>query len=77
MYWLNARPASEPHSAHVFFLADGGMVLGLSTRRNGAGEPEELLRVLRSFAESHVGYWAHEQPPAPSADEFRRLAGVA
>jgi len=77
LYWLNARPASEPHSAHIFFLADGGMVLGLSTRCDDAGEPEELLRVLRSVAKSHVGYWTLEQPPAPTSREFRRMAGVA
>jgi hypothetical protein len=77
VYWLNAQPDSEPHSAHVFFLSDGGMVLGLSTNRHGAGEPEELMRQLRSFAGSHVGYCTHEQPPAQSTDEFRRLASVA
>jgi hypothetical protein len=76
VYWLNARPASEPHSAHVFFLTDGGMVLGLSTRRDGAGEPEELLRRLQSFAGSRFGYWTYEHPPVGSTAEFRRSAGV-
>ncbi len=76
VYWLNARAGSEPHSAHVFFLSDGGMVLGLSIGRNDAGEPEELLRRLLSFAGSHVGYWTHEEPPAQSTGEFRRRASV-
>jgi hypothetical protein len=77
VYWLNGRTSSEPHSAHVFFLSDGGMVLGLSIGQNGAGEPDELLRHLRSFVGSHVGYWTHEHPPAQSTDEFRRSASVA
>lgn len=77
IYWRNARNNVEPHSAHVFFLADGGMVFGLSTRRDGEGDLDALLRQLQSFAGSDIGYWALEQPPALTTQEFQRRAGIA
>src|SRR5690242_18025584 len=47
-YWLN-RSAGDPHSAHVFFLPDGGLVLGLSVTTRGEAAWDRWLEELRSF----------------------------
>jgi hypothetical protein len=42
VYRRHRDPAGEPRAAHVFFPADGGLVLGLSTARPDP-EPSRLL----------------------------------
>src|SRR4051812_28664240 len=51
--WSNSHPGSVPSHAHVYFLADGGLILGLSTP---AGLEDVLLRQIMEFAGSEYGY---------------------
>jgi hypothetical protein len=74
VYWNSTDPYGDTQAAHVFFLEDGGMILGLSTARLNKDEPERLLGVLREFAGSSAGYISCEEPPVDSSTEFRRLA---
>jgi hypothetical protein len=74
-YWTHGRQDGEPRAAHVFFLSDGGMILGLSTAVREPVHCEWLLGELRSFTGAEVGLIALETPPPDSAAEFRRLAG--
>src|SRR5437868_4637991 len=68
VYWSHASPGGEPHSAHAFFLSDGGLVLGLSTADRDGGE--RRLSELMAFAGSRVGYITYEQPPGSTTTAF-------
>ena len=74
VYWNSTDPYRDTQAAHVFFLEDGGMILGLSTARVNPEEPERLLDVLREFADSSAGYITCEEPPVESSTEFQCLA---
>jgi hypothetical protein len=75
VYWNNTSPGGEPRAAHAFFLADGGLVLGLSIWHEPLRQAYRLLHELRAFAGNESGYVTCEQPPAESSDEFRRPGG--
>jgi hypothetical protein len=77
VYWEHAEVMGEPRAAHVHFLSDGGLVLGLSTARRERPAQDRLLSELREFAGSGVGYITYEEPPASSSAEFQRLAAMA
>jgi hypothetical protein len=48
-YW-NSRVAGDPHSAHVFFLPAGGLVLGLSVAAENEPAWHRWLDELMAFA---------------------------
>jgi hypothetical protein len=73
LYWTNRNLFGEPQSAHVFFLPDGGMILGLSTHREEEDQQDQLLCKLQEFAESDLGYIAYELPPVRTVTEFKEL----
>jgi hypothetical protein len=64
----------EPRSAHVFFLADGGLILGLSIEESTEARWQWWLEQLKQFVGSPFGYYVCETPPAESIADFRRLA---
>jgi hypothetical protein len=78
-YWIN-RTAGVPHSAHVYFLSDGGLVLGLSVSAPLTGAARDQpnwdrwLAKLQEFAGSNYGYWTCECPPEDTIGEFMSLA---
>lgn len=72
-YWLN-RAAADPHSAHVFYLPDGGLVLGLSVAAETEAAWDGWLEELRSFAGAAHGYWTGECPPEDTVPEFVAVA---
>jgi hypothetical protein len=74
VYWNNRDLVGEPRAAHVFFLRDGGLMLGLSTARRESAEQDRLLDETRGFVSGGPGYIAYEQPPVRTCAEFRRLA---
>ena len=74
IYWNNVDRGGEPRSAHVFFLPDGGLVLGLSTANRSLPEQDRLFAELKRFTGSVLGYLTVETPPATDTAEFTRLA---
>jgi hypothetical protein len=74
IYWNHRDLAGEPRAAHVFFLSDGGMVLGLSTADSEPTRWDQLLAELKEFTGSRIGYLTVETPPADSIAEFTRRA---
>jgi len=71
VYWRNPDSCGELHSAHVFFLSDGGLVLGLSIHEKLG---DELLARLLTFSGSRIGYVTHEEPPPLTSSEFMQIA---
>jgi phage terminase large subunit-like protein len=72
-YWTS-RVGGEPHSAHVFFLPDGGLVLGLSVAAQEQAAWDRWLAELRWFAGAAHGYWIGECPPEDTVAEFVAVA---
>jgi hypothetical protein len=68
-YW-NGPSKGDPRSAHVFFLPDGGLVLGLSVAATDEAAWNRWLSDLRSFTGSEYGYWTGECPPENTVCEF-------
>ena len=75
-YWVNRR-AGDPHSAHVFFLSDGGLVLGLSVAALDEAAWNQWLDELRAFTGAEYGYWTGECPPEDRIVEFVAVAKKA
>jgi hypothetical protein len=75
-YW-NSRSVGDPSSAHVFFLPDGGLVLGLSVADRDEVSWDRWLEELRSFAGAAHGYWTGESPPEDTVLEFIAVAEKA
>jgi hypothetical protein len=69
VYWLN-RSESDPHSAHVYFIPDNGLILGLSVATQDEADWDLWLNKLRSFAGSKYGYIRGECPPKETVAEF-------
>jgi hypothetical protein len=76
VYWRNRNIDGELQSPHVFFLGDGGMILGLSTSLENTDEQSQILAEMREIARSHCSLITTEQPPPNSRSEFLR-AGVS
>jgi hypothetical protein len=72
-YW-NSRSVGDPHSAHVFFLPDGGLVFGLSVAVRDEAAWDQWLEELQSFAGAKHQYWIGECPPEDSVAEFIAVA---
>jgi hypothetical protein len=68
-YWRN-RHLDDPHSAHVFFLPDGWLVLGLSVAVRDVSVWDMWLDKLRTFVGAAYGYWTCECPPEDTVAEF-------
>jgi hypothetical protein len=68
-YW-NSCAAGDPRAAHVFFLDDGRLVLGLSVATEDESEWDRWLEQLMSFAGAEYGYWDGECPPKDTVAEF-------
>jgi hypothetical protein len=78
MYWMNTLK-DDPHSAHLHFLEDGGLVLGLSVKNydDSVEAPvawHPMLDELMRFSRSEYGYCTGECPPERTSEEFRRLS---
>jgi hypothetical protein len=71
-YWLK-RTAEDPQSAHVFFLADGGLVLGLSVADSDELAWDRWLGELQLFAGATLGYWICESPPEDTMETFMAM----
>ena len=72
-YWTN-RTTRDPYSAHVFFLAAGGLVLGLSIAAQSELAWNRWLGELRVFAGAQYGYWICECPPEDTIANFVAVA---
>ena len=72
-YWTS-RTAGGPHSAHVFFLPAGGLVLGLSVTTPNETSWDQWRDRLMSFAGATYGYWIGECPPEDTVTAFVSLA---
>jgi hypothetical protein len=72
-YWTS-HANGDVHSAHVFFLQGGGLVLGLSVVTQDQKSRESWLTDLLTFTRSEYGYWTFECPPENSVSEFIELA---
>lgn len=75
-YW-NSRSDDDPHSAHVFFLPAGGLVLGLSVAVDDQAAWDRWLDDLMSFVGATYGYWTGECPPEDTIAEFIAVAQKA
>ncbi len=75
-YW-NSRAPGDPRSAHVFFLAAGGLVLGLSVAAVDEPAWDRWLEQLMSFAGAEYGYWTGECPPEDTVAEVVAVAQKA
>lgn len=75
-YWIS-RSDGDPCRAHVFFLPEGGLVLGLSVAACDQSAWDRWLAELRSFAGATHGYWTGECPPEDSVAEFVSVAQEA
>ena len=71
-YWNNTQEKGEPRSAHVFYLSEGKIILGLSTDDESLEQP--LLESLKAFARTDLGYITYECPPEDTVGEFTRMA---
>lgn len=69
IYWRSLDDC-DPFHASAFFTSDGGMSLGLSVVAN----PDRWLVELFSMTGSEIGYWASEEPPPDSIDDFKDRA---
>lgn len=67
-YWINSVESQNPCSAHIFYLSDGKVVLGLST--NDEHQEQGLLIELKSFVNSEIGYITYECPPEECVEDF-------
>ena len=72
-YW-NGRGDADPHSAHVFFLPDGGLVFGLSVAAPDQAAWDCWLAELQAFTGAEYGYWTGECPPEDTVAEFVAVA---
>lgn len=72
-YW-NGHGNSDPHSAHVFFLPAGGLVLGLSLTTNEESDWNRWVDELKTFAGTEYGYWAGDCPPEDTIAAFVAVA---
>jgi hypothetical protein len=68
-YW-NSRENGDPHSAHVFFLPEGGLAFGLSVAAEEQAVWYRWLAELISFVGATHGYWTGESPPENTVDAF-------
>jgi hypothetical protein len=68
-YWVNTA-TREPHSGHVHFLPDGGMVLGLTVDSHEV----QWLSKLVTQTGARYGYWTGECPPEGTTPEFIAVA---
>lgn len=71
VYWNNVDREADIAAAHVFFLPDGGLILGLSTHDESPGL---LLVALKRVAGTDAGYLTVEEPLAEDRNEFRRIS---
>ena len=73
IYWS----ALEPAHAHVHFLPDGMLVVGVSIDERQAHTEPEWRRRMSVACESDLSYSTVEEAPVDSVAEFaRRAAGV-
>jgi hypothetical protein len=72
-YWTS-RAVGDPQSAHVFFLPDGGLVLGLSVVERNQAAWDRWLAEMQAFAGAAHGYWTGERPPEDTIAEFIAVA---
>lgn len=77
IYWRNRSEGGNPQSAHIFFLHDGGLVLGLSVPDRRERERERWLGEMRTVAGATFGYITGECPPEDTTAEFIAVAGRA
>jgi hypothetical protein len=73
IYWRRLGDG-EPRHAHVFFLTDGGLILGFSVEEPTESSCNFWLNELKEFVGSGFGYYVLETPPVESAAELKRLA---
>ena len=69
VYWLN-RSSCDPHSAHVYYLADGGLVFGLSVATTIESDWNCDLEEMQKYTGASCGYWIAESPPKETVVEF-------
>ena len=70
IYW---RSNEHPEHAMVFFLADGGMILGVSTPSENFKRVDEIAIKLERFIGSDNVFITHEDTPPESIAEFLTL----
>jgi hypothetical protein len=72
LYW-RAVGARKPEHAMVFFLKDDNLVYGLSTDDAYPEYATELLKEMKSFLNSNLGYIGYEaSPDVANLEEFKR-----
>jgi len=76
IYWRGVGDGEAKH-AHVFFLTDGSLILGLSITETTESRCNWWLKDLKQFMGSVFGYYVCETPPTSSAMEFKRYAEAA
>jgi hypothetical protein len=76
IYWNGRNPGGDVRSAHVFFLPDGGMVLGVSLPVPEPVKLHRLLKEMQTFVGSEIGYATIEEPPPGTTAEVTRLAAL-
>ena len=70
LYW---RSDATPEHAMVFFLADGGVVLGMSTPAEDSRRVDNIARTLEQFVANEDVIVAYEDTPPASSHAFRAL----
>jgi hypothetical protein len=73
VYWNHPDSSDEPSSAYCFFLADGGLILGLSVSENSLIRDCLLDRML-TFLGSRIGYATVEEAPPDTTQAFQEIA---
>lgn len=70
IYWRNSTNG-KPEHANVFFLKDSYVIYGLATDAENNDYANDLLKKMKIFLNSSIGYIAHESSPdSDSYDEF-------
>ena len=73
IYWRRLGEG-EPQHSHVFFLADGGLVLGVSVAEDRELRLVWWVQQLKECVGSQFGYYVGETPPVDSTEEFKSIA---
>ncbi|MDB5348119.1 MAG: hypothetical protein JWP89_6496 [Schlesneria sp.] len=70
IYW---RSNEQPEHAMVFFLADGGVILGISTPAGNSERVDEIASDLERYIGSDNIFITYEDTPPESTQEFYAL----
>ena len=70
IYW---RSNEQPEHAMVFFLADGGMILGVSTPAENSKRVDQIAIKLERYISSDNVFITYEDTPPESISEFLTL----